>query len=232
MKRAAFIICAILAVFSILPLGAEESFSLHLKLAGLKKAEAPEVFEDQLILSAQGPYRFVGAAFENENFSMIHPFYKNRQGVFVLAYPIPLKRQEPLAYRLVVDGAWIADPANPLKREMASAGVELSLAPIPYLSDEKAGLYQILDKDGRTAHFLLKARAGMLVTIEGSFCNWDPFLYEMAETSPGVYELEIVLPPGRQYYDFVYDGRSHADPLNVNKACTREGKSVSYLVVQ
>jgi len=216
----------------LLPLGAEESFTLHLKLAGLKNAEAPEVFEDQLILSAQGPYRFVGAAFENENFSTIHAFYKNRQGIFVLAYPIPLKRQEPLAYRLIVDGAWIADPVNPLRKEMASAGVELSLAPIPYLSDEKPGLYHILGRDGRTAHFLLKARPGMLVTIEGSFCNWDPFLYEMDETSPGIYELEIVLPPGRQYYDFVYDGRSHADALNVNKACTRDGKSVSYLIVQ
>jgi len=231
MKRFILILCASLGLFSASAFEVD-SVPLHLKLAGMKRAQAPEVFEDYLILSAQGPYRFVGAAFEDEGFTTIHAFEKNRQGIFVLIYPVPLKCSHALAYRLIVDGAWTIDPVNPLKEDARAAGVELSLAPVPFLSDERPGLYHVLENDGRTAHFLFKGESGLQVTVEGSFNNWDPFLHEMAETSPGVYELELELPRGLQYYDFVYNGESHPDRLNLNKASNREGKIVSYLQVQ
>lgn len=227
----------IIVLFALLGLASASAFEvdsvpLHLKLAGMKRAQAPEVFENNLILSAQGPYRFVGAAFADEGFATIHAFERNRQGIFVLVYPVPLKCDHPLAYRLVVDGAWTIDPLNPLRADARAAGVELSLAQVPFLSDEKPGLYHVLESDGRTAHFLFKGEAGLLVTVEGSFNNWDPFLHELVETSPGVYELELELPRGVQYYDFVYDGESHPDRLNLNKASNREGKIVSYLEVR
>jgi hypothetical protein len=207
-----------------------ESLSLHLHLAALREAQAPEVLEGYLILTAKGPYRSVAAAFESEGYTRIHPYERNRQGVFILAMPVPLKTREPIAYRMIVDGAWMADPLNPLKGE-GRAGIAVSFAMVPYLSDEKPGLYRILAEDGRTARFLFKGAPGMVVTVAGSFNNWDPFLYEMSETSPGVYELEVSLTPGTHYYAFYYDGDEHPDALNLQKASDREGRVVSVLVV-
>jgi hypothetical protein len=230
----------------LLPLGAEEgatlarsktagrvieSLPLHLELAGMKAAKAPEVMEGELLLSASGPYRAVAAAFAHEGFAILHPYERNRQGVFVLAYPIPLKRSEDLHYRVIVDGVWTIDPANPERREDPETGVELSVARVPYLSDLHLGLYRLLDEDGSTARFLFRAASGESVTVCGDFDNWDPFLYEMAETSPGIYQLDLPLSPGRHYYTFVYRGEALPDPLNPVKAASREGKVVSVLTV-
>lgn len=201
-----------------------------MKLQGMREAEPPQVLENHMVLSAKGPYHYVGAAFESEGFATLHGFEKNREGVFVLALPVPLKAKAPIAYRLIIDGVWTSDPMNSLK-VLGRAGVELSLLEVPYLSDEVPGLYRILESDGRTARFLFKGEPGLYVTVAGSFNNWDPFLYPMEETSPGSYELELTLPPGRQYYAFVYDGERHFDPFNQEKATSKDGQLASVLMV-
>jgi hypothetical protein len=206
-----------------------ESLPLHLELASMKKAKAPEVIEGELVLSVSGPYRSVAAAFEHEGFAQLHAYEKNRQGVFVLAYPIPLKRSAAIEYRIIVDGAWMADPAAPERKIDQSSGLELSVAHVPYLSDLHMGKYQLLADDGRTARFLFRGESGESVTVCGDFDNWDPFLLEMSETSPGVYELSLPLSPGRHYYNFIYRGEALTDPLNPQKAANREGKVVSVL---
>lgn len=208
-----------------------ESLPLHLELAGMKTAQAPKVVEGELVLSVSGPYRAVAAAFAHEAFAILHPYERNRQGVFVLAYPIPLKRIDALEYRIIVDGVWTVDPANPARRADSETGLELSVARVPYLSDLHLGLYRLLDEDGRTARFLFRASSGESVAVCGDFDNWDPFIHEMLETSPGIYQLDLPLPPGKHYYTFVYRGEALADPLNPAKASNQDGKVVSVLVV-
>ena len=70
------------------------------------------------------------------------------------------------------------------------------------------------------------------MTVCGDFDNWDPFIHELVETSPGIYELELPLPPGRHYYTFIYRGEALTDPLNPDKAANRDGKAVSVLNVR
>jgi hypothetical protein len=204
--------------------------NLHLELAGLKAARPPEVIEGELVLSAYGPYRAVAAAFAHEGFAILHPYERNRQGVFVLAYPVPLKRTEALEYRIVADGVWTLDPANSERLADPMTGVEVSVAQVPYLSDLHLGLYQLLDEDGRTARFLFRGASGESVSVCGDFDNWDPFIHEMEETSPGLYRLDLPLSPGRHFYAFVYRGEELPDPLNPVKASNRDGKVVSVLV--
>ena len=251
MKRVR-ILAALLAVAVSLPLGAQrepggtaaasaskrpgamaiDNLDLHLLLAGMKVAEAPRVVAGYLVLSAAGPYRAVAAAFAHEGFAKLHPYERNRQGVFVLAHPVPLKwNSGSLQYRVIVDGAWILDPSNPESPDDPGSGVEVSCTAVPYLSDLRMGLYKILDEEGRTARFIFRGAAGESVAVCGDFDNWDPFIHEMSETSPGVYQLALPLPKGRHYYDFVYRGEELPDPLNPDKAATKDGKQVSVLVV-
>jgi hypothetical protein len=205
------------------------SLPLHLLLGGMKRAAPPRAFEDRIVFSAEGPYRFVGAAFEHEGFATIHPFERNQQGVFVLAYPVPLKRRDPLVYRLVVDGAWTADELNPRRIVGPAAGLELSVVDVPYLSDLHYGTYAVIAQDGKTARFIFRGNSGEIVTVCGDFDNWDPFIHEMPETAPGTYELELPLPPGIHYYAFVYRGEFVADPLNPRKAVNGDGTVVSVI---
>ena len=198
----------------------------------MKTAQPPRVVEGELVLSASGPYRSVAVAFEHEGFAQLHPYERNRQGVFVFAYPVPLKwKSEILEYRVIIDGVWTVDPADPDRRSDAATGLELSVARVPYLSDLRLGLYKILGDDGNTAQFLFRGASGESVTVCGDFDNWDPFIHEMSETSPGIYRLDLPLPKGRHYYAFVYRGEELPDPLNPEKAANREGKIVSVLTV-
>jgi len=209
-----------------------ESLSLHLALAGMKAAQAPRVIEGELVLSVSGPYRSVAAAFAHEDFALLHAYERNRQGVFVLAYPVPLKwKAGTLEYRIIVDGVWTIDQANPERRSDSSTGLELSVARVPCISDLRLGLYKIIGDDGHTARFLFRGASGESVTVCGDFDNWDPYIHEMSETSPGVYQLDLPLSPGRHFYDFVYRGEELSDPLNPAKAASKEGKEVSVLVV-
>jgi hypothetical protein len=208
-----------------------ESLDLHLFLAGLRAPRAPRVIDGELALSAAGPYRAVAAAFEHEGFSVLHPFDRNKQGVFVLAYPVPLARAEPLRYRLVVDGAWMTDPSNPAAERDPSTGIAASVAAVPFIDDRRLGSYHILAEDGRTARFLFRGEEGRSVTVYGDFDNWDPFIHELAEIEPGVYALELPLPEGTQRYAFVYGGEVLPDPLNPTREKNAEGKIVSVLVV-
>lgn len=208
-----------------------ESLSLHLKLAALERAIPPFVHEGDLVLSAKGPWRSVGASFEHEHFTRVHPFQRNSHGVFLLVLPVPLEVHAPLAYRLVIDGVWTTDPVNPLHAPgRGFAGADLSLAEVPFISAEKPGTWKILQDDGRTVRFRWRGPSGEYVTVAGDFNNWDPFLNELEEISPGVYELFLRLAPGAHFYTFVNRGASFPDPLNPQLAATMEEKLVSVIV--
>ena len=69
------------------------------------------------------------------------------------------------------------------------------------------------------------------MTVCGDFDNWDPFIHEMSEATPGTYRLDLPLTPGQHYYTFVYRGEALIDPLNLARAHNRDGKVVSVLVV-
>jgi len=208
-----------------------EKLDLHLFLSGLDRPMAPLVRDDTLILTMGGAHRFVGAAFGHEGFTTIHPFERNRHGIFILAIEVPLEFASPLAYRLVVDGAWMADPANSQRSTVAGRGLPVSLVDLPWRTREVPGLYRVLDSDRRTAHFLFKAPAGELVTVAGSFNNWDPFTHTLVETRPGEYRLDLVLPPGLNLYCFVWRGSMIPDPLNGEKATNDYDRTVSVLRV-
>jgi len=207
----------------------QSSLSLHLHLTGLREAAAPHIVDDYLVLSATGPYRFVGAAFSHEDWRTIYPFERNRYGVFVLALPVPYGEARAVSYRLVLDGAWAADPANPLRARDESTGAALSIAELPLRSRLVLGAWDPASKG--MANFVFLGESGQRVSVAGSFNSWDPFIHEMEESAPGRYELSLPLPPGAYYYVFVYKGERLADPLNRKLMYGSDGRPVSELVI-
>ncbi len=230
MKRKTISITIFIALFLALsaqaPRAAETmNLALHLRIGELRRAVEPEIVGHDILFSYWAPHkvRFVGIAFGKEDYTVIHPFFINPQGVFV--YSLPRNATDSvIEYRLVVDGLWMNDPANPEFR-MDEYGQKISLLKVTPLSDryDQTPRFQ---KDGKVT-FIYYGPPGRMVSIAGSFNSWDPFMHILTETSPGTYSVTLTLPPGEYLYCFVSDGMKITDPQNPVRSFLPGGTAVS-----
>ncbi len=206
-----------------------ESVGLNLRLQAVEQAGPPEVFDDAIIFSYRPSTKvfIVGARFSHENYEIFHTFRKNENDVYVLALPLP-PSAGIIKYRFMVDGVWIADPANPAS-ETDERGVVFSL-----LTYEKSVRTPVesprLLPDGYV-EFSVEGESGEIITIAGDFNGFDPFTHRLAETRPGVYSIRIRLLPGRHLYYFVLDGVSFVDALNRQVALDADRHRLSVVTV-
>jgi hypothetical protein len=215
-----------------------ENHDVALSILSLEDARAPYVVADSIVFSYSGPARAVGIAFDYERYSRIHSFsyFETRVGtpgrrIYVYSIPVPLgKDLVDIGYRLIVDGLWIRDPRNPLTRFDSLAGVGVSIARVQARDDKVAGLYRHLGDDGMV-HFYYAGERGARICLVGDFNGWDPFLHELTETQPGIYELELRLPSGERRYAFVVNGMRVSDPLNPRREWDASGRPLSVLSV-
>jgi len=221
-----------------------ESFNIVNYLMQLRGPEKPRIVDDTVIFTAPSSYRRVGIAFAHEGFGKIYwfrrfmisnenagPWIKDKppadlyrdSGIFFYAFTIPEDLKGDLEYRLIIDGLWAKDPLNPDARVDPSSGIARSVVPIPPIKRP--------DSPNRgpegTLTFTYYAPSGETVTVAGSFNRWDPFMYELRETSAGRYTLSIPLPPGTYQYAFFYRGERRLDPNNPVRVYTREGKAAN-----
>lgn len=209
--------------FSISLLMASNNLPLHFKILTTDKAEAPLIWNNMLILTAQPERsaRFVGVAFDYENYSTIHPFEKNEMGIYIYTAPIP--EVNKVRYRLVVDSLWMADP-HCLENERDEMGIEVSSIQIPASTTVKVTGPGVNDQ-GKTI-FSIRSKPDATVSIVGTFNGWDPYMTPMRETSEGVYSTELKLRSGSYFYYFIIDGKKAMDPLNFARARNTEGEEV------
>lgn len=216
-------------------------------LLGLSGTAAPEIYEDSVIFTAPSSYRRVGIAFAFEGYGNVYWFRQlliprdpaeiaaegkkknielNRDsGILFHVQAIP-EGLRNLDYRMIIDGLWTADPFNPLK-VTGPSGLSQSRVPIPDMprpvpAREIPGILSLS----------YTAPPGETVTVAGNFNSWDPFMYEMKETSPGFYSISLPLPPGTYEYVFFHRGERIPDPHNRDKVYSPEGKIASRTVVR
>ncbi|MDR3304146.1 MAG: isoamylase [Treponema sp.] len=221
-----------------------ESYQFINHLLNIRHAGAPEVFEDGVIFTAPSSYKRVGIAFAHEGFASVHWFYTlmkpdndseivdakegvpyKDSGLLFYVYTVPEDIRE-LEYRLVINGLWTADPANPRYR-IDGIGLTRSLITVPIVPKAVT----TFDDATGTLNLRFVSEPGNSVTVAGSFNGWDPFMYPLQETSPGVYTLTLPLPPGTYYYVFFFKGERIQDPTNQNRVYTRDGKPASVAVI-
>jgi hypothetical protein len=225
-----------------------QSYQFLNHLVNLNASGAPEVFDDGILFTAPASYRKVGIAFAHEGFAKIYWFQKllvpdgnpkpqpeeskigppveyADSGILFYAYTVP-EGLSSLEYRLVINGLWTIDPANPNKR-IDESGIARSLAPMPTVQKPK----QVQDTPARTLSFRYTGAPGEVVYVAGSFNNWDPFMYELQEKSPGNYSLTLPLPPGVYQYAYYIRGERVLDPSNPVKVY-RDKRPVSQAEVR
>ena len=175
-KKVGLVKCLLLACLLLSPAAAfaANTVTLDLAVQSIAASQPPRMVDDVLLLSykPQRPVRFVGARFEHEAWKILHPYALNERGVFVLDYPVPEGVRE-IHYRIVVDGLWMPDPANPVT-EPDGAGALLS---VYTLESEPVRLVVNPRPDsGGALTFVFRGKPGRRVSIVGDFNNWDPFM--------------------------------------------------------
>ena len=251
MKRIRFyILLVIFASFvSVLSPAEEwESYEALNRLLSLPGPSAPIIYDNLVIFTADSSQRRVGVAFAHENFASIYWFtpllvpqdrlnpiilpgqrtpdpYRD-SGIQFYVYQLPNHLIE-LEYRLIINGLWTIDPANPLSRRDPVTGLNLSVLNLPVrairpnpLNGLPAGL-----------SFTFNGPPGEIITVAGSFNSWDPFMYELREGPAGVYSITIPLPPGVYQYVFFHRGERFVDPYNPRRNYARDGSAASEIVV-
>jgi hypothetical protein len=225
-----------------------ESYDVINRLLALQSPSAPVIHGDWAIFTINSDLRRVGVAFAHEDFSNVRWFRQlmipnNRinpiilpgereprphrdSGIKFYVFRIPDHLRE-LEYRLVINGLWTVDPLNPLTRRDPVTGLSLSILRLPPRQQRPNPL------DGLPAglRFTFTGPPGESITVAGNFNSWDPFMYELKETSAGVYSLVLPLPPGTYHYVFFHRGQRHVDPHNPNRIYARDGSAASLIVV-
>jgi hypothetical protein len=226
-----------------------ESYEFIDRLLSMPGPGAPEIFEDAVIFTASSSHRRVGVAFGFEGFSRVHWFRKLLVSQDPLNAPIPPGRKVPdpyrdsgilfhvlqlpkdldeVDYRLIIDGLWTTDPANPLTRNIGETGLVYSYIHIP----QRETVPDPLQGPPGNLSLSFKGPPGETVTVAGNFNGWDPFMYELKEAPAGNYSLLLPLPPGTWQYVFFHRGERLLDPYNRRRAYTKDGKTVSEIVIQ
>jgi hypothetical protein len=243
------ITATLLLILTIGTIGAADlgSYQFIDHLLALPGPGAPEIFEDSVIFTAPSSYRRAGIAFAFEGYAKVYWLRKlliprdpaeiaaegkkknvelNRDsGILFHVQAIP-EGIRNLDYRMIIDGLWTHDPLNP-RRVTGPSGLSQSRIvipdmPRPVLAREAPGFLSLS----------YTAPPGETVTVAGNFNSWDPFMYEMKETSPGFYTLSLPLPPGVYEYVFFHRGERIPDPHNRDKIYSPEGKIASRTVVK
>jgi hypothetical protein len=226
-----------------------DSYEFIDRLLSLEGPGAPELYEDAVLFTAPSSHRRVGVAFAHEGFSRVYWFrkllvpqdpatapiapgkkrpdpYRDSGILFYLHQPPDDVRE--LEYRLIIDGLWTTDPANPLNRKDKVSGLVYSIVPI-LAADKRPGP---LKGPPGSLSFSFRGPPGETVTVAGSFNGWDPFMYELHEGPSGFYSLDLPLPPGRYQYVFFHRGERFLDPYNFSRVYSRDGKAASEIVIE
>lgn len=211
-----------------------QNYELDSLLHNIEKPCAPIITDEYIIFTAPTNHRFVGIAFDFENYQVIHPFQvlsktddegkSTRQHMF---YCFERQHQyESLKYRLIIDGLWTVDPLNPKKEYDDTVNLYFSKL-------DNLGNVKIVTKTtpSDTVHFIYKGESGLKLNLAGTFTNWDPWIYTMEETSPGLYELELPLTTGTYYYNYYVGLTPLLDNTNPEKIYTMDGRSASVIRV-
>lgn len=204
----------------------------------LQEPGAPFEKDGSIVFSAEEGPRYIGIAFDFENYQIIHPFFKKttydenqevrRSWYFYILEDVPEKKK--IYYRMIIDGLWTTDPLNPSQFYDTETGIHLSEVEI---KTQKAAATRIYTKSGdSTAHFVYRGKSGQKVRLAGTFTKWDSWIYELKETAPGFYEFDLPLARGTYYYNYYIGTRQFPDATNPDRAYSDSGAPVSKIVIE
>lgn len=200
----------------------------------IRDVSAPYEIDNHLVFTAKPNANFVGIAFDFENFQTIHPFelkkiydINDKESSKLYFYILELPRNlESISYRMIIDGLWTTDPLNKTQEYDTETGITFSKVKIQTVFEPETEI-----QNENNVRFVYQGKSGKKIRLAGNFTNWDSWIYELSETSPGFYELSVPLPTGTYYYAYFVGTVQIPDATNPKRAYTEDGRTASVLVI-
>jgi len=240
MKKNLFLVTFLFSFFAVLPLFAKESevkadtYEYDLTLSEIKEIGSPYISNGYIVFTAPINANSLGIAFDFEGFRKIH-YFKIRKNYgyegdvtssfYFYITEVP-KKLSKICYRVIIDGLWTTDPQNKnvlYNNEENYALSYINLPPAEIEITEKLS-------NGMT-HFVCHTESGKKIRLGGSFTNWDSWIYELKETEPGKYEIDIPLHPGTYYYSYYSGITAFLDETNPSHGYSADGRIVSCITI-
>ena len=211
-----------------------DTYEYDLTLSEITGVKEPYINGNFIVFTAPVNANSIGIAFDFEEFRQIHYYHlKKNYGYegeitssfyfYILEMPKKLSR---VCYRVVIDGLWTTDPNNSRKYFNEKENYTLSYIDLPPVKVE------ITEKlDNGLTHFVCNSESGKKIRLGGSFTNWDSWIYEMKETEPGKYVIDIPLHPGTYYYSYFKGITPFIDETNPNRGYSLDGRIVSCITI-
>jgi len=155
------------------------------------------------------------------------PMTKGKNGVWYHFLAEPGK--ETIRYKYIIDGIWMADPANPDKDDDGS-GSFLSIAR-GFRSDESRYISFRICKDSSIEFRRWDDRA-RFVSVVGDFNNWNPENDILARDGSNIWRLKKRLPKGTYRYKYIVDGQWLPDVYNEKSASDATGSVCSVITIK
>jgi len=243
MKRLLLLLSTV--ALTLLPLSGSdiEAVTYARLVSSISQPEAPVVTGKYVIFTAQGDARHAGISFRHENYATVHSLkrivrrdeyglpQKDSSGepldtvLFYIAQVPP--GTEELQYRMVINGLWTTDPLNDETVYDRENRMNVSV-----LRVQRYETFRTDHVKNGEVRFSCVAAPGRSIHLAGSSNNWDPFMYEMPEVSPGQYELILPLPRGTWHYAY-FEGTSQIpDYTNPDRVYTRDGRVASVVIIR
>ena len=214
---------------------APDTYEYDLTLTEISGVRAPYISNNYVVFTAPVTSNSIGIAFDFEEFRQIH-YFKLRKNYgyegdvtssyyfYILEIPKKLPR---IAYRVIIDGLWTNDPQNPNTIQNKTENYSLSYIDLPPAEIE------VTEKlDNGMTHFVCHTQSGQKIRLGGTFTNWDSWIYEMKETVPGKYEIDIPLHPGTYYYSYYNGISAFLDETNPSRGYSTDGRIVSCITIK
>ena len=213
----------------------KDNYEYSLVLNNISGVKAPYIENNHIVFTYPVTVNSIGIAFDFEEFRQIHYFQLKKNYdydgeltssyyFYILEVPKKLPR---ISYRLVIEGLWTVDPQNQNTVYNEQENYALSYIDLPPAEIE------ITEKlDTGLTHFVCHAESGQKIRLGGTFTNWDSWIYEMKETLPGKYEIDIPLHPGTYYYSYYNGITAFLDETNPSRGYSVDGKVVSCITIQ
>ena len=213
---------------------APDTYEYDLALTEIAKVQPPYISNNYMVFTAPVTSNSIGIAFDYEEFRTIH-YYQLRKNYgydgeltssyyfFITEIPKKLSR---VCYRLIIDGLWTIDPQNQNVIYNEKENFALSYLDMPPVELE------ITEKlDNGLTHFVCHSQSGQKIRLGGTFTNWDSWIYELKETAPGKYEIDIPLHAGTYYYSYYNGITAFLDETNPLKGYSKDGRVVSCITI-
>jgi hypothetical protein len=235
MKRVIILLCLFAAGRFAAFAQADGSYDREILISEIGGVGEPYIKGNFMVFTAKAEPRHVGIAFDFEQFRVIHSYQRVNirdidsniiSAFYFYILDIP-ENIDSVSYKIISDGIWAVDPANPNTKFDSASQSMLSTVRV---RRGEAPATRLVGR-GRV-RFVYSGPAGQKIQLGGSFTNWDPFIYVMKETRPGLYECEISLAPGTHYYNFYKGLTVIADTGNPERAYTSDGRSASVIEVK